>query len=149
MGQIAFFRQARVDGGVRTGVEINGELVLHRFKAGSEEDDPSLLWFVDVCCENANVPNDAEGARGWLRSRTGEVSNSLLLLAKDLEAGVDTGPFPLQRNFGPSADGTATTIICSAVRRLDARHIANALEDVAQNWDQLLRELETEAQVAL
>ncbi|HEV3002898.1 MAG TPA: hypothetical protein VGX78_00485, partial [Pirellulales bacterium] len=86
--------------------------MLHRFEAGSEDDDPSLVWFVDVCCENAIAPNDAEGARAWLVARTGAVSNALLLLAKDLETGVDTGPFPLQRTFGPSADGTAMTIIC-------------------------------------
>ena len=34
MTTINFYRQARVDGGKRTGVEIDGETVLERFESG-------------------------------------------------------------------------------------------------------------------
>jgi len=41
MPTITFFRQARNDGGVRTGIEVEGQTVLSRFE-GEEADDPAL-----------------------------------------------------------------------------------------------------------
>ena len=51
MPNLTFYRQKRVDGGVRTGVELDGETVASLFEEGDPERDPALLWFVDLRCE--------------------------------------------------------------------------------------------------
>jgi len=49
--EIAFFINARQDGGLRTGIDVNGETIWHHFIPGPEDADPALLWWVDVTCK--------------------------------------------------------------------------------------------------
>jgi hypothetical protein len=65
LASLTFYHQVRADGGVRTGIETDGAEILHSFTPGGEEDDPALLWYVDVECEGANLPRDGLAARDW------------------------------------------------------------------------------------
>jgi hypothetical protein len=47
MSTIGFFRQARFDRAVRSGVTVDGATVLHLFEPGDEDVNPAILWFVD------------------------------------------------------------------------------------------------------
>ena len=53
MHELTFFRQARYDGGVRMGIELDGEVtLLIDFREGppEEQDNPlgsALLWYVE------------------------------------------------------------------------------------------------------
>jgi len=62
MPTITFYRQARRDGGIRTGIEIDQNTVLMRFDRGRKESDPALLWCVDVRCSGARLPREPETA---------------------------------------------------------------------------------------
>ena len=43
MPQLTFFKQMRQDGGVRTGVELDGEVVLGMYSPAPDDSDPSLV----------------------------------------------------------------------------------------------------------
>ena len=48
MHELICFRQKRQDGGIRSGIQIDGTTHFHRFDEGTEDFDPSLLWYVDL-----------------------------------------------------------------------------------------------------
>ena len=89
MKTIDFYRQARVDGGERTGVEVNGETVLEQFEPGDKEEDAALLWFVDVRCAGDSLPGEAESVREWLLEKGSIIQTRLREIANELPAGID------------------------------------------------------------
>src|SRR5438309_4855135 len=129
MSTITFFRQARQDGGIRTGIDIDFDTVLARFEAGDESADPALLWYVDVRIEGAKLPRSAEAARKWLIEKGPAIRKSLLRTADETSAGMDVSEWPLQRraNIGT---GVRIKIVCSATRRVEAQQIADVLRDI-------------------
>jgi len=139
MPTITFFRQARNDGGVRTGIEVEGQTVLSRFE-GKEADDPALLWYVDVRCSGRRLPADAEGARRWLEKNSEAVAALINSLAARVPEGSDPSEWPL-RESKRLTDGASIVVACSAIRRVEAREIASILRDVAAHWLELLRSL--------
>jgi len=60
VSSVKFFRQKRFDGGIRMGVSVGQDLVLHHFVPGSDEDDPALEWYVDVELKAAGIPSEPE-----------------------------------------------------------------------------------------
>jgi hypothetical protein len=66
MAQLLFYRQKRVDGGVRTGLDLDREEIAEHFEEGELERDPALLWYVDLRCDGPGVPADGEAALQWL-----------------------------------------------------------------------------------
>src|SRR4051794_13461226 len=96
MGKLSFYRQARQDGGIRTAVELNEETVFHSFKKGAKEEDPALLWWVDLRCEGPGLPKDAAGARRWLITHAGLIKDGFGRLAEKLHAGLDVDIYPFQ-----------------------------------------------------
>ena len=77
MSDLLFYQQARRDGGVRIGIEVDGDLILHRFIEGKLPNDPGLLWFIDVSLSGPQVPADAEAARDWLLEQKQPVVQAL------------------------------------------------------------------------
>jgi hypothetical protein len=144
MPKIDFYRQKRVDGGVRTGVEVDGEGAFHQFEPGRRDSDPALLWFVDVRCQGRSLPTGAEAARRWLLDNTGVIQGGLRALAEEFRAGMDPGVYPLQWRIPGTAKGRRLTIVVSTHRRLVARRMAAALLDVAENWEERIRRLPSE-----
>jgi hypothetical protein len=141
MKTINFYSQMRVDGGKRTGVEIDGETVLERFEGGEKREDSALLWFVDVRCSGANLPNSAEAAREWLLEKASIIQAGLREVANELRAGIDFSA-PISRPIRSVEKGITVEVSCSAIRRLQARDIALALHEISSHWTEFLKNLE-------
>lgn len=133
MSTITFYRQARQDGAVRTGIEIDRNTVLARFDASDSEADPALVWYVDVECTGKSLPDDSDGARNWLLSHEQAIAKGLNDLANEAAVGTDADAWPLQRTLR-AGRGIQVRIKCSAVRRLEGREIAAVLKDIAAQW---------------
>jgi hypothetical protein len=141
MKGINFYRQARMDGGERTGVEIDGTTVLEQFQRGGRVEDSALLWFVDVRCSGKHLPEEPEAARRWLLAKASVIQAGLLALAGELSAGIDFST-PISRDITGFGGGVSGKIVCSAVRRLSGLKIAKALEETGSLWPELLGQLE-------
>ncbi len=147
MHELTFYRQKRNDGGVRTGLELDGETVLGIFEDGSpdEEDNPmgmALLWFVDVRCLGAEVPDRPEAARDWLVEHAPTILTGLSGLAGGLAAGLDNGGEPIVWSDFPGAPvGGSIELVCSATGRVTGRSMAGVLEEIADHFIDLVREL--------
>ena len=141
MSTITFYRQARRDGGVRTGIEIDNDTVLARFERGGQESDPALVWYVDVRLQGKRLPTDPEAARSWLLRHGKSVARILRQMADEVPLGIDPGDWPLRKTGRVDASGVKVTVSCSAMRRVDAQSISNELRDIAQHWDKRVAEL--------
>jgi hypothetical protein len=139
MQTITFYRQKRIDGGIRTGVEVGGNTVLSTFKSGRGEHDPALVWYVDVICKGQKLPEGSEEARRWLVDHNKNVQQLLNALAERVVEGVDPDDWPIRQEG--NSHGVKITISCSTVRRLEARKLANILLDIAQRWEEYVGDL--------
>jgi hypothetical protein len=126
---------------MRSGIDIDADTVWERFEAGPGEEDPALLWYVDVRCEGDRLPTGKDEARQWLLHNAPLVKAGLRQLAEKLDAGYDNGFWPLHWPIPGAPEGISVTVICSAVRRWDARRIAGVLTEIAQHWEQILEQL--------
>jgi hypothetical protein len=141
MHTLTFYRQARRDGGVRTGIDIDDDTVLVRFDPGREDSDPALLWYVDVRCRGTRLPRDADGARDWLLRQAKTIKGLLESLAGDVPVGADPDQWPLTKQARVSPAGVTITVACSAMRRVEAQRIAEVLRDTAKHWEEWVDEL--------
>ena len=141
MATITFFRQARRDGGVRTGIDIDDQTVLSRFEPGESDDDPSLLWYVDVRCTGPRLPREVHAARQWLVRNERPIRAAIEDLAARVPQGSDPSEWPLKLTRG-AGTGARVVVACSAVRRLEARRIARILRDLSTQWRQHLDSLD-------
>jgi hypothetical protein len=139
MSTITFYRQARQDGGVRTGIEIDRNTVLARFDAGGEDADPALLWYVDVECKGKSLPSDAGGARDWLIANRKAIQSALNQLAAEVAVGIDAEAWPLHRVVPGIPGGIQVRISCSAIRRLQARDISQVLRGISTRWESYVK----------
>src|SRR5947207_6480872 len=90
MPKLKFYRQRRVDGGTRTGIDVDNEEMWHRFEEPPEaEADPALVWYVDVRCHGPAVPAGREEARVWLLKNTPVIKRAFEQIADKLHAGYD------------------------------------------------------------
>ena len=138
MPKLTFYRQKRVDGGIRTGVELDGETILEEFEAGEGERDPALLWYVDLRCDGSGVPNDADEAARWLLLKAPVIEEGFSRFANQLRrVGADVDAYPLLwSEFPDPGEGVAMKIACSTTRLTDARGIAEILDDVRSHWSE-------------
>ncbi|HWE95008.1 MAG: hypothetical protein JWP03_1211 [Phycisphaerales bacterium] len=143
MPTITFYRQARRDGGIRTGIDIDGDTVIDQFVEGGGDMDPALDWYVDVRCKGAGLPRAGEAARRWLLGKERVITRVLRALAGEVPAGIDPGDWPLRKTARVGASGTTISVVCTAVRRVDAQQIAQVLTDIADNWRRRIEQLPT------
>jgi hypothetical protein len=139
MPTITFFRQKRIDGGVRTGVEVGGNTVLSTFESGNAAHDPALLWYVDVICEGKRLPKESENAKHWLSSQAKNIRRLLGSLAKKVGAGIDPGDWPVHHQG--IIHGVKMRVSCSAVSRVEARKLPRILDEIAEHWDEYVGDL--------
>ncbi len=145
MTEIAYFLNARQDGGFRSGIDINGGTVWHHFVAGTEDSDPALLWWVDVNCKGV-LPRDPDAVRSWMLDKSRQLSQFMTRAAQDIEGAgfdVDLEPFRRDYQFGE----VRVTIVASAIRRVDAREMGTKLKELAGKWVRLVEELEQPSKV--
>ncbi len=131
MPEITLYRQVRRDGGTRTGIEIGTDAAFSRFDEGAPDRDAALVWYVDVRCAGPQLPRERNAAREWLLRHGDEISGLLNTAATTVPAGHDSIESPLQLNG--QIDGASVTIACSAVRRIEARQLAQILRDFADH----------------
>jgi hypothetical protein len=140
MPTLTFFRQARRDGGIRTGIDVDDRTVLSRFEPGRRDEDPALLWYVDVRCTGPRLPRDIDAARQWLTRHAIQVRQALEALealealAAQAPEGLDPSEWPVQTT--QRIPGATITVAASAVRRPEARGMAATLRDIADHWRQ-------------
>jgi hypothetical protein len=138
---VAFYRQQRRDGAVRTGIEIEGDTVLGRFENEAEEWDPVLAWWMDVRCEGRRLPVEAEAARQWFLDHANVIHQGLQTLAAELQAGLDFNTWPLLWEVPKPPRGVHMVIACCASRRLDGRAMAGVLSEIDEHWEERIRTL--------
>jgi hypothetical protein len=142
MKTLNFYHQKRRDGGIRTGVDLDGDPVLEAFKPGCGPVDSALEWFVDVRCSGRRLPADGEAARAWLLQRGDAIGGQLAEMADELRAGIDPD-WPLTRTMPEAANGVEVEVVCSAIRRLTARDVRQVLLRLKESWQMLVSSLRT------
>ena len=146
MTKLTFFQQKRRDEAVRTGVEVDEELVLQRFTPGNPENNSALVWYVDVrCVSEASLPADSSAAREFFQDIAEPVRRTLLSTADELRAGLDAEIWPLRKQIDGLPPGIKGELATSAMRLVAGRELAEVLQTLARNWPDNLREL-SEAQ---
>lgn len=142
MASLSFYRQQRVDGGVRTGIELDEATLLGRYELGEGEEDPILLWVIDLRCEGEELPvTDSAGARAWfLKNRLIFVS-ALEQLADTLKPGIDPDDSVLYPVASPWP-GLRILIAVSCSRRLAGYAMAEHLREFGQHWEEILTGLQ-------
>ena len=141
MTMLSCFKQVRVDGGTRLGIDVDGETVLGRFDPGPAESDPILAWYVDIRCEGEHLPDDAESAQRWFLDNSELIRAALSALADEIRAGVDVDCWPLQWEATPIPPDVRVTIVCSAIRRVQAQQMAEQLRIIAGEWGNRIEDL--------
>ena len=139
MSQIVFYRQERYDGGVRAGIEVNGERVWHTFTPGALDSNPALLWYVDLNVEGESLPIDSETARRWLLDHGEVFKRGLEEAAGQLEIGLDADepwPYVLPLSGGPP--GVEARLTVSGVRGLGDGELAEKLKETCREWSEIL-----------
>lgn len=128
MFSLTYYKQQREDGGVRTGIDANGDTILHRFEDGNaEEKSPALDWYVDVRC--SIEAEEVGDARIWFHQHHKLIDRALRMAADKLLAGVDFGGEPWLGAEDREA-GIRVAISCSAQRRVDALEMQRHIEEV-------------------
>lgn len=142
MSAITLFRQARADGGVRTGIGIEGDTVLEHYQAETDEHDPALLWYLDIRCRGERLPVGPEDARRWLMDHAAYFASRLRSVAQEhLDVGFDAELRPFIQRLDDAPDDAEVEIVASAVRRLEAREIAGQLTQLADEFEPTVRQL--------
>lgn len=143
MAKLTFYRQARADGGVRTGLKLDDATVLSSFEEGEADPDPALLWFVDLRCQGASLPDDPEAARDWLCDQAPVIREGFLQCARDHQLGTDPDIYPLIWGKFPSPpEGVEMAIHYAAARHSAARELADVLGNLGVHWEDYLGILE-------
>jgi hypothetical protein len=138
MASLTFYRQARIDGGVRSGVDVDGVAVFERFQSGTREPDPVLRWYIDVRAEGKDLPREPEQVRAWFLSHASIIKPALLALAEKLQVGIDDEVWPYEFPVAAAPKSTTMTLVVSAVRGLTPGSLAKELKKLGREWNRLM-----------
>lgn len=143
---ITFYRQMRRDGGVRSGVYIDDDSILHHFQPSNghrhHSVDPKLDWWVDVRISGNDLPTRAASIRKWClqKEHAATIRQQLRQAANELGAGIDWANWPVK--IGPSVrKGLSVAVVCSAARRIEARELGCILAQMAESWESMIAKL--------
>ena len=129
MPNLTFYRQARIDGGIRTGIELDGDTVFEHFEEGGPEPDPTLLWFVDLRCQGPGLPDDPRQARDWLIDHPDVIVTGFpVVRLNSRPGGMSTLILCLWSKFSGVPAGVDMTIACATNRRVLGNLFATAPE---------------------
>jgi hypothetical protein len=142
MHKLIWYRQKRFDGAIRTAVDVDDVLLLHRLENDCNEPDPALLWYVDLRCEGQRLPTKAAAARRWLLENSEIIRQGFRGVAEELRAGMDVDAWPVIRKIRAFPDGIKAEIAFAAARRVDGVGMAEVLIEVADQWDERVRSLQ-------
>jgi hypothetical protein len=139
MPTIIYYRQARRDGCIRTGIELDDLVLLGRFEGETDDPDPVLSWYVNVESVGEDLPGEPEAIRRWLLDHGQPIRHGLEAVAEGIDAGLDLQD-GLRREI-PVAVGVVTTLYCRGNRRAESQHMAEILRDIALHWMSRIRDL--------
>ena len=137
---ITFFRQSRRDGGLRTGIDLNDELVYGNY-VGPEDFDPVLDWYVDFQFSGPSVPGDRKRIKRWLISRSDEVRRVLRQQIAELRSGIDHEALPVVSEHRGKNSDDRLVIRVSASNRAASREIPRIFRDFEKHWSDEIRAL--------
>jgi hypothetical protein len=140
MPGLKYFKNARSDGGIRTGVALDDDVVLEEFKEG-REPDPALLWYVDVVFESDDIPADIEAVRQWLLRQRSWLATALEEIASKLEIGVDQDWSPFSYVLGHAPRGIKATLSGAAMKTVRVVDFAEHLRHIKDQWTRDMRRL--------
>jgi hypothetical protein len=141
MAQIVYFKQAREDGGVRTGIEFEELTYYETFENEAKERDPALRWWLDVRCEVNRPVEGPEEARQWLLEHGDFIRRGLKAFAEKLSVGLDRDYYPVQCEIPGPPEKARAVIVCSVGRRAAGREIGEVLLQIADRWEQEVKGL--------
>lgn len=141
MATIVFIKQVCEDGGIHTGIEVNGLTCFDRLEIEGEEYDPVLTWFVEVYAEGDALPSDAQGALRWFQDQAPLIKEGLGQLADRLQVGLDHNTYPLHWSIPNAPAGIRLKVLCDAVRRRVGLDMARLVTDVRMHWEEILQRL--------
>jgi len=130
------------------GLEVDSTTLAHYFEPGDGEPDPSLLWFVDLRCDGAVVPDTYPESRRWLADHGPLVTSAFQGLAEKLEVGLDPDVWPVEWPVPGTPAGLRMTVVCSCIRRVTARKMGSILKDIANRWQSYLDQLDSVASIS-
>jgi hypothetical protein len=140
MPHLTFYRQKRIDGGIRMGLELDQETLFEEFEEGGPESDPVLVWYVDLRCDGPGVPGTAAAAWSWLLDNEDRIVEGFWKCAREYLTGIDPDAYPLLwSDFPNPPPDVRLTIAYAALRRLDGRALVAVLNDVAEHWAERIR----------
>lgn len=135
MPSLTWYRQARADGGVRSGITLDRVEVFERFEPGPLERDPALRWYVDLRCQGGPLPSNADEIKQWFIDHSLVIREGFADFSNELRVGTDPDDYPLQwSRFHNAPVGVTLIIAASAVRQVDGREMATILRDIADHW---------------
>ncbi|HVS69814.1 MAG TPA: hypothetical protein VHQ47_01005 [Phycisphaerae bacterium] len=143
MPKLVLYQQKRVDGGVRTGIELDDATIASRFDEGRGPPEPALLWYVDIRCEGRRIPSDPSHAIAWLLKNADAFTTALDDGARKFNTGIDGNAWPLRLPVQGLPSGTHGEIACSSMRRVSGRELTRVLHTLSNSWDELIRSVET------
>ena len=132
MPRVTFFRNARRDGEIHSGVSLEDDLILESWKNQAEDRDPVLDWFVEFEIDNPEAPASADDIRAWLPKQSAEIDEALALASRELDVGMDGGVAPFQ--FRTTRQGGAIEVRGAASRRVRSTDIARRVDDLRADW---------------
>jgi hypothetical protein len=142
MPHLTFYRQKRIDGGIRTGLEIDQETIFEEFEEGGPESDPTLVWYADLRCDGPGVPGTEEAAWPWLLDHEERFVEGFMRCAGEYLTGIDPDAYPLLwSDFSNPPRDVSLTIAYSARRKLDGRAMAAVLTDIGEHWAERIRDM--------
>jgi hypothetical protein len=142
MTRIVFYRHERADGGLRTGVEVDGNSVFESFREGVAEHDPALIWYIDIEFEGSALPDSGDTVRQWLLDNSAQIRRTVDTLSHEIAAGFDPELRPFRRTIQNWCNGVSFTATASAIDRAAARGTSQKLAEIAENWEATLTALE-------
>jgi hypothetical protein len=143
MTKLIFFHQRRKDGGIRTGIEINDDLVLEQFIPGTSELDPVLLWYIDVRLEfKKSISPEANSVRTAVSAIANPIREALRASANEFQAGIDRGIWPARRKISGLPSGISGEVVCSTTRALRLEDLSAAFAALGRDFSKIVDRLQ-------
>jgi hypothetical protein len=141
---LVFYRQARVDGGIRTGIDAFDTPLMEseENEAPYDESMPVLAWAIEVRCKGKGLPTTAEEARDWFSKHQDIIRPALVELAEELRVGLDLDLYCYKwTKFAVQPKGARLMIACSAHRRVNGRKLGSHVKAFADHYEAYLDRL--------
>jgi hypothetical protein len=143
MPKLTFYKQGRADGAIRTGIELDEDMIFERYQESGADVDPTLLWYVDLRCTGPGLPEDPQDSKQWLLDHEEIIREGFSRCASDFEAGRDVELYPiLWSKFSEIPEDVEMMIVCATNRRIWALSIPKLLQDIADHWREQIEHLE-------